>query len=94
MDIIRQCPLGVLEHFFAKINFVRLIFKKNLSIILWKISIAECGVSNPSMKGGDANVVRTSIFTMYLHTTFVSWNNNYYRGWIICSTNCYNKKTG
>ena len=53
-----------------------------------------CGESNPFMKGGDANVIRTSIFAMYLHTTFISWNDNNYRSWIICSTSCYNKKTG
>ena len=53
---------------------------------------ARCGVSYPSMRGGDAYVIRTSLFTLYVHTFCRTCNSNRCRYCLICSIGCYDEK--
>ena len=54
---------------------------------------AECGVSLILLsRGGDTYVIRTSLFTIYLHTFSRTCISNCCRSCLIRSTVCYNKK--
>lgn len=44
------------------------------------------------MKGGDAYVIRTSLFSFYIHIIYRTCNSNCCRCFLICGTGCYSKK--
>ena len=54
---------------------------------------AECSVSLILVsRGGDAYVIRTSLFTIYLHTFYRTCISNCCRSCLIHNSICYNKK--
>ena len=53
---------------------------------------ARCGVSYPTVGGGDAYVIRTSLFTFYIHTFYWTCNSNRCGYCLICSISCYDEK--
>lgn len=57
-----------------------------------KMSKTECGVPTFFMEGGGANVIRTSLFSIYIHTYCRTCNSNCCRYCLICGTCCYSKK--
>ena len=52
----------------------------------------RCGVSYPTLRGGDAYVTRTSIFNIYIHTFYNVCNGNRYCYCLICSPSSYNEQ--